>query len=102
MKKLIAGAVCAATLFAFAAPAFAMDDAMAMKPAEMATMLCRPAMAGEKMTAMSATKAKMVCKTIKTDEMMAMKKKIEAMPGGEALWLRMFQDYHIGMNGVPG
>jgi hypothetical protein len=105
MKKMIAAAVCAAALLGVSGAAFAEDammktDAMS-KPAEMATMLCRPAMTGEKMTAMSASKAPLVCKTIDMTDMMAMKKKIEAMPGGEPIWLRMFQEYHIGMNGVP-
>ena len=104
MKHLISGAAFAAALLGMTSVAFA-DDAMMnsdsmSKPAEMATMLCRPAMPGEKMTAMSATKAPMVCKTIDTNEMTEMKKKIEAMPGGESVWLKMFQDFHVGHNGV--
>jgi hypothetical protein len=111
MKKMIAAAVCAAALLGVSGTAFA-DDAMiksdammktdAMsKPAEMATLLCRPAMTGEKMTAMSASKTPLVCKTINMTDVMALKKKIEALPGGEPIFLKMFQEYHIGMNGVP-
>jgi hypothetical protein len=34
------------------------------------------------------------------DAMMSMKKSLEAMPGGEPLYLKMFQEYHIEANGV--
>ena len=104
MKKMIAAAVCAAALLGVSGAAFA-DDAMMKtdvmsKPAEMATMLCRPAMTGEKTTAMTASNSPLVCKTINMTDMMAMKKKIEALPGGEPIFLKMFQEYHVGMNGV--
>jgi hypothetical protein len=100
MKKMIACAAFSAALLGLAGAAFAADDATAMKPADMATMICRPAATGEKMNAMTATQAPLVCKKIDADRMMSMKKQIEAMPGGEPIWLKMFQEYHIGANGV--
>ena len=103
MKKTFAFAICTGVLLGLGSSAFAADDAM-MKtstPAmtDMATMLCRPANAGEKATAMMGDKA-IVCKKIDMDKLMAMKKSLEAMPGGEPLYLKMFQEYHVGANGV--
>jgi hypothetical protein len=74
-KSLISAAFACAAL---AMPGFALaDDAMgghdAMKaPAKMATMICRPAAAGEKPTAMMAGSSKtgIVCKTMNPEAMM--------------------------------
>lgn len=104
MKTSIACAAFAAAVLSLGSVAFAADDAMmksnAMSaPSTMATMLCRPAAAGEKATAMMGTSS-LVCKKIDMDQMMSMKKSLEAMPGGEPLYLKMFQEYHIEANGV--
>jgi hypothetical protein len=60
MKRTLLGALAAMAMLG--APAFA-DDAMAKKPAMDATMMCRPAMTGEKPTAMMGTKG-IVCKSM--------------------------------------
>ena len=60
MKKILLAAGAAVVMFA--GPALAMD-AMS-KPAMEATMMCRPAMAGEKPMAMMGTKG-MECKSMK-------------------------------------
>lgn len=59
----------------------------------------RPANAGEIATAMMGTSS-LVCKKIDMEKMTTMKKSLEAMPGGEPLYLKMFQEYHIEANGV--
>jgi hypothetical protein len=60
MKKIVLAAVGAVALFGV--PAFAMD-AMSTHNAKDATMLCRPAAAGEKPAAMMGTKG-IVCKSM--------------------------------------
>ena len=45
--------------------------------------------------AMTADNAPLVCKKIDMPAMMEAKTKIEAMPGGEPVWLKMFQEFHI-------
>jgi hypothetical protein len=106
MKNTIASIACMAALLAVGSAAFAADDAMAKPDAmmakpdtTMATMLCRPAAAGEKATAMMGTSS-IVCKKIDMDKMASMKKSLMSMPGGEPLYLKMFQEYHVGANGV--
>jgi hypothetical protein len=104
MKLTLTSAAVAAALLALGSAAFA-DDAMGksdamMKPdTTMATMLCRPAAAGEKPTAMMGASG-IVCKKIDMDKMESMKKSLMSMPGGEPLYLKMFQEYHVGANGV--
>jgi hypothetical protein len=64
MKRTLLGVFAAVAIMG--APALAADDSMAKKPnPEMmeATMMCRPAMTGEKPTAMMGTKG-VVCKTM--------------------------------------
>lgn len=106
MNKSIASIACAAALLALGSTAFAADDAMAKPGAmmakpdtTMATMLCRPAAAGEKATAMMGTTS-IVCKKIDMEKMSSMKQSLMSMPGGEPLYLKMFQEYHVGANGV--
>jgi hypothetical protein len=105
MKNTIASIACATALLALGSAAFADDamgkpDAMMAKPdTTMATMLCRPAAAGEKATAMMGASG-IVCKHIDMEKMSSMKKSLMSMPGGEPLYLKMFQEYHVGANGV--
>ena len=104
MKNSIASIACAAALLALGSAALA-DDAMAKPGAmakpetTMATMLCRPAAAGEKASAMMGTSG-LVCKKIDMEKMSSMKSSLQAMPGGEPLYLKMLQEYHIEANGV--
>jgi hypothetical protein len=96
MKTIVSCALFAATMFGIPAIAAAADDAM-MKPAMpngMATMMCRPAQTGEKATAMMGKKA-IVCKTIDMGKMDAMKKSMDAMPGGDKLYQQWMQDFNI-------
>jgi hypothetical protein len=106
MKNTIASIACAAALLALGSAAFAADNAMAKPDAmtakpdtTMATMLCRPAAAGEKASAMMGTGG-IVCKHIDMEKMSSMKQSLMSMPGGEPLYLKMFQEYHVGANGV--
>jgi hypothetical protein len=95
-KTAVACTAMAAALLGFGTIAMAADDAMMAKPmTHMATMVCRPADAGEKATAMMGAKA-LVCKTVDMKEVMAMKKTVEAMPQGEPLWLKMLNEYQVG------
>jgi hypothetical protein len=64
-------------------------------PANVATMVCRPAMTGEKATAMMGTKS-LVCKPVDMPATMAMKKKLESMPGGDPIWVKMLEELQIG------
>jgi hypothetical protein len=102
MKTLTSGLALAAALLALGSSAMAADDAMMAHPdmTNVATMMCRPAGTGEKANAMTSSNAALVCKPVDITKMMAMKKAIEAMPNGEPVWLKMFQDYHIDANGV--
>ncbi|MDB5070788.1 MAG: hypothetical protein JWM87_1899 [Candidatus Eremiobacteraeota bacterium] len=72
MKKSLISAAFACAALAMPGLALA-DDAMSAKaPAKMATMVCRPAAAGEKPSAMMMGDAKtaIVCKTMKPEMMM--------------------------------
>ena len=60
MKKIVLAAAAAVALFG--APAFAMDSMMGHNAMD-ATMMCRPAAAGEKPTAMMGSKG-IVCKSM--------------------------------------
>jgi hypothetical protein len=79
-KTLLAAA---ATIVMFAAPALA-KDAMT-KPAMEATMMCRPAMAGEKPTGMMGTKG-VVCKTMKMTPHMGPDTKGMTQAQADAAW----------------
>jgi hypothetical protein len=94
MKTTLACAAVAATLLGLATAAMA-DDAMTAKPTHMATMVCRAADTGEKPNAMSGSKA-LVCKPIDMQDVMSMKKTIEAMPNGEPEWLKMINEFQVG------
>lgn len=61
MKKIVLAAVAAVAVFG--APALAMDEMMGHHSAMDATMLCRPAAANEKPTAMMGSKG-IVCKSM--------------------------------------
>lgn len=97
MKMTFACSVLAAAAVALGSTAIA-DDAMMAKPsmpAHVATIICRAAEAGEKATAMMGAKA-LVCKPVDMQQMMSMKKSIEAMPNGEPMWLKMLESLQVG------
>jgi hypothetical protein len=105
MKAFVTNAAIAAVLLALGATALAQDTTKkaATGPSAMtATMVCRPATTGEKAMATSATNVALVCKKVDMDAMMAMKTKMSAMPGGDPLWLQMFQQFQVDQNGIPG
>ncbi len=99
MTKRLIAALTLNALIATAAAAGAADemtvhDAMA-QPAKMATMVCRPAAAGEKSNAATAEKAPLVCKSIDMTKV----EKGPAMPAGASAsdvndaWLKMLVNY---------
>jgi len=93
----VACAALAASLIGLSSIALA-DDAMMAKPAmpaHMATMVCRAASSDEKATAMMGTKA-LVCKPLDQPKAMEMKKSLEAMPGGDPIWVKMLEQLQIG------
>jgi hypothetical protein len=103
MKSFTIQVAAVIALLGMGTTAFAADSAMStsamssasMTTASMATLLCRPAASGEKAMATSADNTPLICKKIDMPEMMDLKAKIQAMPGGEPIWLKMFQDFHI-------
>jgi hypothetical protein len=95
MQAALVAALIGTGTTAFAADSGAMSSSSMTSAATVATMICRPAASGEKPTATSADSMPLVCKKVDMPAMMAMKAKLEAMPGGEPLWLQMFQEFHI-------
>jgi hypothetical protein len=86
MKKTLLAA--AATLMLLGAPAFAADpmsNGEAAKPAMEATMMCRPAMKGEKPMAMMGDKG-MVCKSVKMTPTMGPDTKGMTAAQADAAW----------------
>jgi hypothetical protein len=78
MKLTLTSTLLALSLLGAGSVALA-DDAMMAKPSTMATMVCRPAKAGETATAMTMSKTELVCKPLDMKPVMAIKKDVEAM-----------------------
>lgn len=86
MKLTLTGTLLALALLGAGSVALA-DDAMTAKPDKtMATLVCRPAKAGETPTAMTAAKADLVCKPLDMKPIMALQKMVMTMPNGAAMW----------------
>jgi len=98
MKTSLTAVALAAALLGLGTAASAADDAMTTKtdmmPSHMATMMCRPADAGEKATAMMGPKA-IVCAPVNMDDIMKMKKMSDAMPKGDPIWVMMLNDLTV-------
>jgi hypothetical protein len=106
MKAFVTNAAIAAALLGLGAIAFAADDATKKTPttptATTATLVCRPAITGEKAGATTVTNVALVCKKVDMDGMMGMRAKMSSMPGGDPIWLQMFQQFQVDQNGIPG
>jgi hypothetical protein len=95
MKSTLTGALLALALLGVGSAALA-DDAMMAKPDKtMATLVCRPAKAGETPTAMTAAKADLVCKPLDMKPIMAMEKSVMAMPNGDTMWNNLLSSFQF-------
>jgi hypothetical protein len=100
MKRPALAAMTFAAVLACTVAAGATDDTMSghdamAHPANMATMLCRPATSGEKSNAMTADKTSLVCKTI---DMTKVEKGPAMSPGMTSdevnkAWIKMLNEY---------
>jgi hypothetical protein len=90
MKKLISGILVAAAVAGFGIAASA-DGTQTV-----ATLTCRPANTGETPSATTGDNVPLVCKSIDTQPLMAVKKALMTMPNGEAMWDSMWSLFEYG------
>jgi hypothetical protein len=100
MKIVLTSAALAASLITFGVVATAQtgSNSTTAMPAHMATLLCRPADAGETASAMATGSHALVCSQLDMVKLMGVKKSLDAMPNGagEPVWLQMLNMLPVG------
>lgn len=97
MKNFLCCTVFATALVGLAASPIVAQTAMSSTamPANMATMMCRPAGPNDKPTAMMGDKG-IVCKAIDMKKLKAIRDKLMGMSNGEPVWYQMLQMLPVG------